>query len=344
MKRRRQQCLRAVYLLFLIVACANALQWSRWIQGPIDYINPKLAASHIVPNALTLEEIRLMRVRDIRRTLTRNHGYSADEVARMIDKADLIQALTYEEKKRQQRSQDKLYRSQIIKAVVTAILGALMIFCWPLLVQGCQILYINFIVWTDRKRYELSKCQERKSALALFGVILMLVLDLLQFWLTASIALSWVIRRSKYFFPIPQLNVQPGQMLGKEVAGSSIGGMSINIAPMLITWLMRFVHARLEDWTGRALARALQAQRKATRERESPEQRAARKAAKKQAREQPNVIPPLITPSWMEPASNPVDPSHQTASQSDECAFRPSSTHDDFLNELDEAGGMSELD
>ncbi|GKY98538.1 hypothetical protein MPSEU_000810800 [Mayamaea pseudoterrestris] len=347
--RRSQQCIRIAYLLFvLFVTTANGWQWSRWIQAPIDYINPRLAASSTaMPDTLTLEEIQLMRVRDIRRALTRNHGYSADEVARMIDKVDLIQALANEEKKRQQRAHGKRFRSQVIKALVTAIIGVLVIFCWPLLVQGCEILYINIVVWTDRKRYEVSRCRDLKSILAMVGVILMLVLDLLQFWLTASIALSWIIRRSKYFFPTPQLNVQPGQMLGKEVAGSAIGSMSINIAPMAITWLMRFVHARLEAWTGRAMARALQAQRKAAREKESAEERAARKLMKKQTREQQVNAPSSSgsSTSWMEPVRNLVgNPTDGDANELNESSIRPSTTHDDFLKQIDEAGGMGELD
>ena len=285
-----------------------------------------------------------MRVRDIRRLLSRNHGYSADEVARMIDKADLIQALTFEESKRQQKAQDTVYRSRIMKAGLTAILGALVIFCWPLLVQGYEILYINFVVWTDRKRYEITRCRERQSTVALIGVILMTVVDLLQIWLTGSIALSWIIRRSKYFFPMPQLNVQPGQLLGKEVAASSVGSMRINVAPMAITWLMRFVHARLEAWTGRALARALQAQRRAARDNETPEEKAARKAAKKLAREQKEATRTPPPPSWIEPVANPMAAGAGSSSPPDESSFRPSSTHNEFLRELDEAGGMGELD
>ena len=344
MNRRTRQISRVALLLLALIAGANAWQWSWWIQSPLDYVNSKLTAASTVPNALTLEEIRLMRVRDIRRLLSRNHGYSADEVARMIDKADLIQALTHEESKRQQRAQDTIYRTRAIKAGLTAIFGALVIFCWPLLVQGYEILYINFVVWTDRKRFEIQRCRERQSVVALIGVILMLVVDLLQFWLTGSIALSWIIRRSKYFFPVPQLNVQPGQLLGKEAAASSVGGMSINIAPMAISWLMRFVHARLEAWTGRALARALQAQRRAARGNETSDEKAARKAAKRQAREQKEAMRPPPPSSWIEPLANPMAAGTGSSSRPDESAFRPSSTHDEFLRELDEAGGMGELD
>jgi hypothetical protein len=335
---RRLLCL--FFLLVVVTSVDAAWQWSWWIQTPLDYVSNTLASTSTIPNTLTREEIQLMRVRDIKRSLIRSHGYSLEDVAGMLDKKELMQALAYEEKKRRSKAKDTMYRNRLIKAVLTAVLGALIIMCWPLLVHGYEVVYINVVVWMDRKRYEASRCRERKSTEALIGVVLMLVVDVLQFWLTASIALSWIVRRNKYMFPTPRLDIQPGQLMGKEIAGSVVGSMGINVAPMALTWLMRFVHGKLENWTGRALSRALKAQRMAARNSESLDERAARKAAKKEARESFARSAP---PSWMEPASSPSSIADVPMIQSQH-PLRPSSTDANYSDQTGDVAGMEGLD
>ena len=170
------------------------------------------------------------------------------------------------------------------------------------------------MVYTDKKKHEISRCMELKSYAASFGVGLMFIVDVLQFWLTASIMLSWVMR-SKYFFPVPSLPVRPGQMMGGKVAQSSLGSYGLNVGPMAVGWAMRFVYRHIENWTGKAMARAHKAQRRAAREWESEEDKAARKAARKLAKKEAkarkeaqkeamqtpsNAIPP---PEWAKPAN-----------------------------------------
>jgi uncharacterized membrane protein (DUF485 family) len=102
----------------------------------------------------------------------------------------------------------------------------------------------------------------------------------LQIWLTLSILLSWVMR-SKYFFPVPSLSINPAQLMGGEVAKSHLGGYGINVGPMVIRWIMSFVYIRLENWTGRALVRSQQKQRQSARDNETPEERSVRRKIRK---------------------------------------------------------------
>ena len=55
---------------------------------------------------LSLSEITELRVRDIKRRLSRTHGYGADELARMLDKKELINALAYEEHRQRQKDDE----------------------------------------------------------------------------------------------------------------------------------------------------------------------------------------------------------------------------------------------
>ena len=90
--------------------------------------------------------------------------------------------------------------------------------------------------------------------------------------------------RSQYFFPTPNLPVRPAQLMGGQAAKSKLANYGMNIGPMVVTWLMRFVYGKTESWTGKALSNAHQRQRREARQWESPEDRAARKAARKAAK------------------------------------------------------------
>jgi hypothetical protein len=300
----------------------------------LDFLSNGLSAGSIstkVPETLTYDEIRLMRVRDIRRRLTRNHGYSADDVARMLDKKDLIEALVLEEEKSRLDVQLAIKREQLKQGIITAVIAGFVVLLWPLLVHAYGVVQVNIVVWSDRKKYEICRCRELGSVLGLLGVLLMLIIDLLQVWMTATIALSWIIRRNKYFFPMPSLTVNPGQFMGQEVARSKMGNYGINVAPMAIGWLMRFVSSKVEAFTGRALAKARKHQRKVARAAETAEEKIARKAMRNQAGKEATGISHKESSfrdtqqSWMQPNSAWNDSAPQPAD---------SAAHREFLDQI----------
>ena len=142
----------------------------------------------------------------------------------------------------------------------------------------------------------------------------MFVVDMLQFWLTASILGSWIVSRhskyGKYFFPVPSIPLRPAQLMGGQMAQSSLANYGMNVGPMAVGWVLRFINGRFEKWTGKALSQAYKAQRRAAREWETEEERAARKAARKaakreaKARQQQRQEPPsTMPPDWMKPTN-----------------------------------------
>jgi hypothetical protein len=235
-------------------------------------------------NTLSMQEVSGMRVRDIKRRLIRQHGYSPDEIAKMLDKKELIQALAFEEHKDRQAELGKSHRELRWKGIITAVLvGAMMLF-WPLLKHLYEVASVNFVVYTDRKRYEAARCLELKSVQGGIGVLLMGILDLLQIWLTLSVILGWVMT-SKYFFPIPNLPIRPAALMGGPISQGPLSMYGINVGPMVVTWSFRFLHGLLEGWVGRALKASMKRQRQQERADESPEEKAARKMAKKAKKE-----------------------------------------------------------
>lgn len=324
-------------------------EWSDWINGEVS--------SSKYPQTLTLEEIQLMRVRDIKRHLSRSHGYSADELARILDKKELISALAYEEEKVRSAYHAALRRSLTKQGFIFSVLAVLVVLCWPLIYQAYEIACVNVVVYYDRKKYEASRCWEVKSIAALVGVIFMIILDLLQVWLSISIPLSWVLSRkhAKYLFPTPSFPVRPGQFMGPEIAQSPVGKYGINVGPIVIGWAIRFLYGYLEHWTGKALANAQRAHRQATRAAETPEEKAARRAARKAAKEASReserlqnynfAVQTESSPAWMEPVP-------ETANTSGPLPFTPSNVnanlprqaHIDFMAEIDQYANPSSSD
>jgi hypothetical protein len=274
------------------VVVVDAWEWSDLVRGHgvvwggSSNDASSLAASPTTP--LSIQQVSEMRVRDIKRRLTRNHGYSAEEVARVLDKKELIQALAFEEEKVRLQYEGEARRTLLQQGVLAALVAIFILACWPLFQQAYEVAMVNLVVYTDRKRHEANRCLELQSTLGFVGIAAMAILDVLQLWLTASVLLSWVVTTSPYFFPIPKLTVRPAQFLGPDMAASSMANYGINIGAMLITWGMRFAYGQVERWTGQVLSSAHRQQRRQERARQeqldSVEERAARKAARKASR------------------------------------------------------------
>lgn len=337
-------------------------EWTDWIVGN-DYGNDNVVleeewSSTAAATTLSLEQVSALRVRDVKRRLARRHGYSADELAAMIFKKELVEALAFEEEKVRLRLQGDLQRLVLQRGVVLAVVVVLISSCWPLIRQAYDVALVNLVVYTDRKKLEARKCWQLKTKWGLLGVALMFIIDLLQAWLTVSILLSWVMAKSKYFFPTPNISIQPAQLMGGPMA-QAFGGYGINIGAMLVTWILRFTHGRLEIWTGRAMSAALQAKRakKASKKKkgnghddvvddenedDEPTNRAttqqqSRREARRQARQAAAAAaaapPPDLPRHWMEPnGDNGSHNNHTTAAS--HSGIPTSREHDQFMQQV----------
>ncbi len=269
---------------FLLLVFAFSLQKSCHAWEWEDYLGSNDDIAAFQTQTLSMDEIREMRVRDIKRRLTRMHGFSAEELGRMMDKKDLIQALSFEEHKEREKELEKVKRYVIVRGIIFALVAVVVVMGWPLWVQIYEVASVNLVVYADKKKYEASRCIELGSLQGMIGVLLMGIVDTLQIWLSISVLLSWFMS-SQYFFPTPNLSVRPAEFMGEKVAKGPLAKYGLNVGPMALTWGFRFLQGRLEAYTGRALSRAYQGKKKEAREWESPEERVARKAARKAAKQ-----------------------------------------------------------
>lgn len=151
---------------------------------------------------------------------------------------------------------------------------------------------LNLLASLDRRRHEISRCRDFNSYKGYFGIFLLFIIDMLTFWLSTSVLLSWVMT-SKYFFPIPNIPIRPVELLTPKGHDSgAFGKYGINVGPMVISWLFRFLSGRVEGMIGKAMSEALQKQRrkekdemKQRRREERAKEKESKRAAKKEAKE-----------------------------------------------------------
>ena len=99
-------------------------------------------------NTLSFIEISEMRVRDIKRRLSRQHGYGADEIAMMLDKKELINALAFEEHKVEQNERERKKRVALRRSIIVALLCVILVMFKGLFVHVYEVASVNFVVYT----------------------------------------------------------------------------------------------------------------------------------------------------------------------------------------------------
>lgn len=115
-----------------------------------DYIN-----LDVETKTLSIVEISEMRARDIKRRLARNHGYGADELARMLDKTELINTLSFEEHKIYQQELDRRKWRNFKTTVIYTCLAVMVVMFWPVIRHAFEVAHVNFVVYTGERAYSL---------------------------------------------------------------------------------------------------------------------------------------------------------------------------------------------
>lgn len=165
-------------IIAILLACcqpSSAWEWSDWTI--LDFSTT--ASSNSSP-PLTLSQVSELRVREIKRRLAIRHGYSPEELARMLDKKELIQALAFAEEQSRRDNEEASRRAFLMQSIVGTFVSIVAVCLWPLIAQAWEVAMVNFVVYKDRKIHEANRCLELQSPAAIFGVILMGIIDLLQ--------------------------------------------------------------------------------------------------------------------------------------------------------------------
>ena len=114
---------------------------------PEDYADADSDADVETRRTLDILEISAMRARDIKRRLARSHGYDPDELSRMIDKKDLINALSFEEHKARRRGADRRRWRRIRTALIWTCAAVIVVVFWPLVRRALEVAHVNLVVY-----------------------------------------------------------------------------------------------------------------------------------------------------------------------------------------------------
>ncbi len=109
-----------------------------WVQGESG--NPI--------QTLSMLEITELRVRDIKRRLARYHGYGPEEIAKMLDKKELINALAFEEHRTEQKETERKKRVALRRSIIVALLCVIFVMFRPLFQHAWEVLLVNTEVYT----------------------------------------------------------------------------------------------------------------------------------------------------------------------------------------------------
>ncbi len=94
--------------------------------------------------------------------------------------------------------------------------------------------------------------------------------------------------KSKYFFPIPHIPIRPAALLTTAAGGTGGAGpldnYGLNVGPMVVSALFRFVNGRIEMFMGRVLSEAHRRQRKARKAARKEEERKEAEILKQERR------------------------------------------------------------
>ena len=244
---------------------------------PEEYIDPDSSIK-----SLNIVQISEMRPRDIRRRLGRTHGYEPGELARMIDKKELINALSYEEHKFYEQEMDRRKWIMVKRTIIYTTLAIMAVMFWPLIKHAVEVALVRLEMYRDRRKYEIKRCNDYESRVGHFGICLLFIIDFLSLWMSMSILLSWFVTRSKYFFPTPSIPLRPAQLLSPGGDAGALGKYGINLGPMLVSWIFRYLNGKVEHMIGRDCAKQLRKKQKKDKE----DLKRARKEARRQAREE----------------------------------------------------------
>lgn len=207
----------------------------------------------------------------------------------MIHKSELIHALSQEVYLEESKKRSETNRKRGWHIGVTLAIAVGLYAVSPLWMQAYDVISVNIVVYTDRKMHEALRCFELRSMLGFLGYFLMTVVEILSFWLSVSVLLSWFVKRNDFFFPMPNIPIRPGALLNSATGGdpsntTGLAGFSLNCGPMAISWFLKFINGIIQNFMGRALTRAQkkkkQARKDAKKSKKTPEERAAKKAEK----------------------------------------------------------------
>lgn len=217
-----------------------------------------------------------MRSRELRKHLLKL-GHDREELSKILDRKELkVLAEEFYNQKRQY-DDDAAFRARGVQfSIGCIVVASIFIFWGPI-----STLFSSFrssvdgFVYQIKERFRLiSMSIVNRFPLAAVCLMLAVFLDVLQPLIQLSILASWIIPTAspfrRFLIPMPNFPITIDHFLGKKEGRSSkpsssigdIGGMGVNVAPMILMYVSSYLKHRLEDFGASRLISVVEAKQK----------------------------------------------------------------------------------
>ena len=217
-----------------------------------------------------------MRSRELRKHLLKL-GHDRDELSKILDRKELkvLAEEFYNQKK--QYDDDAAFRARGVQfSIGCIVVASIFIFWGPIssVLSSFQS-WVDGFVYQIKERFRLiSMSIVNRFPLAAVCLMLAVLLDVLQPLIQLSILASWIIPTAsplrRFLIPMPNFPITIDHFLGKKEGRSSkasssigdIGGMGVNVAPMVLMYISSYLKHRLEDFGASRLIFVVEAKQK----------------------------------------------------------------------------------
>ena len=216
-------------------------------------------------------DIESMRVRDLRRWLIKNGGYTEQEVLSILDKEEL-RKLVFDS------IDEKAWDDTYLNAAEHFWywfhrIGIVLLICLVISILRKPIENYLLSQWTHIKIFSrMSKsCWKSRRYSALFGIISLIILDICSTWISLSVMSSWItpILQPQYAYyirrlciPLPSMNLQPMNLLkggnsdsssSSSSSSSGLSSYSVNVTPIIAGFVIEGLKKALENLIGKEM-------------------------------------------------------------------------------------------
>ena len=218
-----------------------------------------MCCMHTAQSDAVDDRLHAMSIKQLR-WLLRDLG-ALDELPKgvALEKSDVIALAAPILRAEEQKKREEINSQRIWLALkVARMLLVALVFGEPIL-AATQSARHAFVDGVEEKKHLARYAVECGSLFSAILVLITGVIDLLLCWVRLSVIISWVAPRNSsirnFTIPIPSLGVDPAMAMG------ATSGYSINVAPMLL----QFVLGRVKSICGNKIARLMAARHRALR-------------------------------------------------------------------------------
>lgn len=208
-------------------------------------------------------DFKSMRSRELRKHLL-SLGHDRDELSKIMDRQELKLLAEEFYRKKQKYDDDAAYKEKGVKFSIACIIIASILFFWEKItafLSSFRPLFDGYVYQIQERLRLVSVSLTSRLHIAAISFILAAALEFILPILQLSVLAGWVIPSGspfrRFLISMPSMPITLNHFLGTKKRSSSssdasarigdIGDIGINVAPMILMWVLNYVKQKLEE-------------------------------------------------------------------------------------------------